>query len=147
MANSLVKRLGQALTLAAGLAGVSGCGMAMGTVAGFQRTPNDAFMISAIGNSADDTGRRDNEQRRHKMINGSYWTGNLNEEGCPHGYGIMENPNFVYEGWYKDGVGCGYGKAKFSNGKVYEGYWFKGNFMGNDKREFERIMQNGGSNN
>jgi hypothetical protein len=39
------------------------------------------------------------------------------------GYGYLKSNQFVYDGFFRDGVKQGKGKATLKNGDRYEGWW------------------------
>ncbi len=112
----------------AGILALSGCGMAMGTVAGYQPTLGGAFMVASIGNAADNARlRREQTQtppQRYDLGEGCYWTGRINSKNVIEGYGVYESKIWIYEGVAEDGEITGPGTLTFKNdGKQLRGYF------------------------
>eukprot|EP00811_Abedinium_folium_P035829 NODE_8590_length_1483_cov_13.313422.p1 GENE.NODE_8590_length_1483_cov_13.313422~~NODE_8590_length_1483_cov_13.313422.p1 ORF type:complete len:348 (+),score=56.82 NODE_8590_length_1483_cov_13.313422:91-1134(+) len=61
------------------------------------------------------------------MNHGGVYTGQVTEEGHPHGSGTQHWPdNSVYGGCWEHGAAHGYGELLKANGSVYEGGWLAG---------------------
>ena len=53
--------------------------------------------------------------------NGDIWEGQVDNDGLPHGNGIMKSSIGTYEGEFKNGEKEGKGVLQYADGTVYEG--------------------------
>jgi hypothetical protein len=57
----------------------------------------------------------------------SWYTGELNDKGERHGYGVhMQADGLKYEGYFQNDIYHGYGKATFGDRLIYDGNWNNG---------------------
>ncbi len=74
------------------------------------------------------------------FADGSKYTGEVNENGEPHGRGVLDYPDTQnrckkYEGEFADGLFHGKGIMLYINGRKYDGDWVKGLRQGKGNEE------------
>ncbi|OMJ87567.1 hypothetical protein SteCoe_10649 [Stentor coeruleus] len=75
-----------------------------------------------------------NTSNLYVLKDGSVYCGEWNDIGCPEGKGTMfYNDGSIYEGIWKEGMMCGYGRRISPKADVYVGEWVNGKIHGNGK--------------